>query len=270
MRDGSDRPERHPGLIVEQYRDERRLQSRFAVHESFSTAKINYLAWIFDHILKGGHHSILDLGAGPGYLWQHNLIRVPADWSLYLADASPGMLARAQNDLRELSKQTEFIQLEGKRLAFSTNTMDAALALHVLHLLSDLTAALREIRRVLEPGGKLYAGTNGELHMLELRQALKRFEVKTAYFPSTHGFSVQKGRAVLLELFDYVDCMRFKDALEITQVLPLLEYARSGIPEKQLSGQMRALDRLEQYWEEELQREGVIRIQKETALFIAW
>jgi ubiquinone/menaquinone biosynthesis C-methylase UbiE len=270
MRDGSAEPDQHPGLVAEQYRDERRLQSRYALHKSFSTAKINYLEWIFDQLFQGQHKSILDLGCGPGYLWQHNLGNVPEAWSLYLGDPSPGMLARAQNGLMELSKNIEFIRLEGQQLPFTAQAIEAVLALHVLHLLEDPQVVINEIKRVLVPGGKLYAGTNGHKHMLELHQALEISRVDAEYFQAAHAFSVQEGHEILREFFEQVECILFEDALEITQVSPLLAYAESGVPEGKLPGQRKSLERLEDYWELELRREGAIYIQKQTALFIAW
>jgi SAM-dependent methyltransferase len=269
MRAESPDSDQRPDLVVEQYRDDRRLQSRYAVHEKFSVAKRDYLTWIFDHLLQEHHRSIFDLGCGPGYLWQHNLHRIPKSWSLILGDPSRGMLAKAKNGLRNISRQTEFVQLEGERLPFSDNDLDAVSALHVLHLLQDLTATLVEVERVLRPGGRLYAATNGELHMHEFREALNRFGVETEYFRSNQSFTVQKGCEQLLELFDLVDVIHFEDGLEVTEVAPLLEYVKSGIPEEQLPAQQEALGRLEHYWEQELHREGAIHIQKETGLFIA-
>jgi SAM-dependent methyltransferase len=269
MREESPDSDQRRDLVVEQYRDDRRLQSRYAVHEQFSAAKRDYLTWIFDHLLKEHHSSIFDLGCGPGFLWKHNLQRIPASWSLILGDFSRGMLAKAENGLRAILRQTEFVQLEGERLPFSENDLDAVSALHVLHLIDDLTRTLVEVERVLRPGGRLYAATNGELHMLEFREALFRFGVETEYFRSNRVFTVQEGYEQLLELFDLVDVIHFEDALAVTEVAPLLEYAKSGIPEEQLPAQQEALNRLKHYWEQELRREGAIHIQKETGLFIA-
>lgn len=265
----------HPGRdsivdpVHEQYRDDRRLRSRYAVHQEFSTAKTDYLDWIFNHISQHTPSNVLDLGCGPGYLWQRNEARVPAGWSIILGDRSRGMLSTAGEKLQRLAGQIDYVMLDGDRLPFKEAGFDSALALHVLHHVEDLGMVLAEIKRVLTPDGTLFAVTNGERHMLQFRKALDRCGVQTSYFRSSEGFSLQAGEEQLQELFSRVECIHYKDALEVTRVGPLLDYARSGIPESQLERLRAPLARLERHWNLELQRGGAIRIEKETGLFIA-
>jgi SAM-dependent methyltransferase len=269
MRDERAGTNQKSGLIVEQYCDDRRLRSRYAVHKNFSTAEIDYLEWIFNHLAESQPSFILDLGSGPGYLWQHNLQHVPDSWSLTLADRSQGMLRKAVTSLMNLSGQVDYMRLEAERLPFSMNAFDAVLCLHVLHHLSNVRIVLNEVRKVLRPKGRLYATTNGEMHMLEFRAALEHCGVETEYFQSSQGFSLENGHDQLKELFDRVECIHFRDALEVFQVEPLLEYAKSGIPDFQIPEQREALQRLAKFWKKELEREGVIHIQKQAGLFIA-
>lgn len=49
---------------------------------------------------------------------------------------------------------------DATRLPFAANTFDAALAVHVFHLIPNYHDALREIARVLRPGGVLLQGWN--------------------------------------------------------------------------------------------------------------
>ena len=261
--------ENQPGLVIEQYRDDQRLWSRYALHDQFSTAEVDYLEWIFDHLVGYDPASIFDLGCGPGYIWQHNAERIPEKYLIRLGDRSAGMLARAVEQLGSLSANVDYVQLEAERLPFTINDFDTVLCLHVLHHLRDIHVVLEQVRRVLEPGGILLAATNGDLHMQEFREALKRFGVQTEYFKTGYDFSLQNGRSQLLELFDRVECIHFSDALRVTQVEPLMAYARSGIPERQEADQEAPLARLESYWQLELNREGAIHIQKQAGLFIA-
>lgn len=269
MQNKTAEPVRKSGLVLEQYCDDRRLRSRYAVHENFSTSEIDYFDWIFNHLAESKPRFILDVGCGPGYLWQHNLKHVPDGWSLILGDRSQGMLRKAAESLTSLSDQVNYVRLEAKRLPFSVNAFDAVLCLHVLHHLKDVHMVLNEVRKVLRPGGKLYAATNGEMHMLEFRAALERCGVETEYFQSSLGFGLENGHDQLGELFDRVECIHFKDALEVLQVEPLLDYAKSGIPDIRISDQQEALLRLAKLWEKELKLEGVIHIKKQAGLFIA-
>ncbi len=105
--------------------------------------------------------------------------------------------------------------------------------------------------------------------MFQFRDALHTCGVETAYFDDKYSFSLQTGGRQLQELFERVECIHFNDALHVTRVGPLLDYARSGIPSQELDHQREALKRLEGHWQSELEREGVIRIEKQAGLFIA-
>jgi SAM-dependent methyltransferase len=256
-------------LVSEQYRDDNRLRSRYLVHQLFSTAERDYLDWIFDHLLRAQPSSILDVGSGPGYLWQHNSGRVPADWSLTLGDRSPGMLSRAAAKLQQLKAPAAYVRLEAESMPFPDGSFDVLLGLHILHHLDDVPAVLDEMKRLLIKNGRLLTATNGERHMRQFRYALEQCNLETIYFSDTPGFSLQNGEAMLEELFDRVECIHFKDALHVTQVGPLLEYARSGISPEHFDEQREALERLERHWQELLEREGAIHIEKQAGLFIA-
>lgn len=271
MRESSAGPDRAPcpRLVNEQYSDDKRLRSRYLIHQRFSTAGREYLDWVFDHLLQCRPSRMFDLGCGTGYLWQRNAGRLPADWSLALGDRSPGMLAMAASRLQAVAAPIEYVQLDAGHLPFLHGRFDAVLCLHVLHHIQDVRAVLKEVKRVLENGATLLAATNGERHMHEVKQALLQFNLDTDYFNFHPGFNLQNGEMLLAELFERVDCVHFKDALHVTQVEPLLDYVRSGIPTRQIEHQRKAMNRLERHWQEELEREGVIRIEKQAGLFIA-
>jgi SAM-dependent methyltransferase len=188
---------------------------------------------------------------------------------LILGDRSEGMLLTAAENLPSIASQIEYVNLKAEQLPFRSGQIDTVLTLHVLHHLDDLNIVLTEIKRVLSPGGMLFAATNGNRHMLQFRDALELCGVNPEYFKSVMGFSLQEGELKLLELFDHVECTHFQDTLEVTRVSPLLNYARSGMPDEQLDEQVDALGRLEHHWKEELDRKGVIQIEKQTGLFLA-
>jgi ubiquinone/menaquinone biosynthesis C-methylase UbiE len=57
-------------------------------------------------------------------------------------------------------------------IPLADGSMDAVIANHMLYHVSDRRRALAEIHRLLRPGGRLYATTNGLGHMAELREPL--------------------------------------------------------------------------------------------------
>ncbi len=97
----------------------------------------------------------LDVGAGTGR------VTVPlarAGIPTLALDLSPGMCrflaARAQPEALPLT----VIQGDAQRLPLATASMDAVLTVHMLHLVPDPVVVLREMRRVLRPGGWLAIG----------------------------------------------------------------------------------------------------------------
>jgi ubiquinone/menaquinone biosynthesis C-methylase UbiE len=147
-------------LVARQYRDASRLDARIELHQRFSTNPYGLQAWIFDHLDLPDEAGILDVGCGPGRLWQENLCRLPERWNITLSDASPGMLAVAERSLGS-DRRFAFRVGDVQHLPFEDESFDAVVANHMLYHAQDRPKALAEISRVLRPSGPLYASTNG-------------------------------------------------------------------------------------------------------------
>ena len=92
-----------------------------------------------------------DLGCGTGILAD---ALAPHVAQVHAVDASPAMLAAARTRLAPLSNVTVHDgALEALPLADAT--LDVAVLLLVLHHVADPVQALREVHRVLRPGGRL-------------------------------------------------------------------------------------------------------------------
>ena len=96
---------------------------------------------------RAGHDAqLLEVGTGTGR------IAVPLSErgaKLFGCDLSFKMLARQ----RAKRPAARLAQADAIALPFSNAQFDGVLTIHVLHLVGDWRAALREIRRVLRPGG---------------------------------------------------------------------------------------------------------------------
>ena len=79
--------------------------------------------------------------------------------------------------------------MDAQDIPFEDDTFGCVVANHMLYHVPDLDKGLAEIRRVLKPGGKLYAATNGEAHMLEL----EAFVVEQFAKPLGTDFEVKRG-----------------------------------------------------------------------------
>jgi len=102
--------------------------------------------------------AVLDLGCGAGFDAFIAAQLVGLAGRVVGIDLSPEMLAAAEAGLREAKfTQVEFQAAPVEALPFSDASFDLALSNGVLNLIPDKAAALREIFRVLRPGGRLQA-----------------------------------------------------------------------------------------------------------------
>ncbi len=259
MRDARWTEPRH--LRDEQYRDSGNLGARMALHERFSTAKEGWPRWVFGQVGLTAGLRVLELGCGPGRLWIENADRLPAGLALTLADQSRGMVREAVSGLRvaapALTPQAS--QLDAQALPFRDACFDVIIANHMLYHVADLSGTLGEIRRVLRPGGRLYAATNGAGHMGELDRLLGGDGRSTAL-----TFNLDNGAALLGRFFLAVTLVPYEDRLLVTEAAPLLAYARSmyGAAEHDFAALEREVAR-------RIATDGVIRIAKESGLFRA-
>lgn len=257
-------------LQREQYKDDRCLRARIELHERFSVNPYNWQRWVFDQITLPATARVLELGAGPADLWAKNLDRIPAGWEITISDFSPGMVAQAEKRLSGGEHIFSFRQINVQDIPFADGTLDTVIANHMLYHVPDRAAALREIRRVLKPGGRLYAATNGKTHMTELRALTAAFAGDAGH-PWKQGdpitFNLENGGEELSGWFEHVSLRVYEDGLVVTEVEPLVAYIRSMLitydwPEERLQA-------LAAHAAEQIEANGAIHIQKSTGLFIA-
>jgi ubiquinone/menaquinone biosynthesis C-methylase UbiE len=97
---------------------------------------------------------VLDAGCGPGFYVAETLERVGPEGSVAGVDASAAMLAAAARRC-EGHGNVSFHEGDVTALPVPDADFDRALSVQVLEYVTDIPAALRELLRVLRPGGRL-------------------------------------------------------------------------------------------------------------------
>ena len=99
----------------------------------------------------GSADRVLDVACGTGALARAAADRTGADRQVTGFDRNEGMLAVA----RRIRPQIDWHQGDAAALPFADGSFDVVVSQFALMYFADRLAALREMRRVLEPGGRL-------------------------------------------------------------------------------------------------------------------
>ena len=259
-------------LLADQYANATSLTARIQLHERFSTNSYGWMPWLFDQLLQlnlPADCHILELGTGRGDLWRLNGGRIPAGWRITLSDFSPGMLEEERRNLRATPRAFAFERIDAQAIPHSDSAFDLVIANHMLYHVPDRPRALREIQRVLKPGGRLFASTASERNMRELGDLMRRFDPSLPYWAgrTMEIFSLENGEQQLRPFFAPIELRRYPDGLVITEAEPLVAYVCSMMTDAVPEGDRVAAFR--SFVQRELETHGEIRVSKDAGVFIA-
>jgi SAM-dependent methyltransferase len=105
-----------------------------------------------ERLLAGASGDVLEIGGGTGA----NLPYYgPAVGSLTITEPQPPMLRRLERNVRVRRPSARVLRAPAEDLPFDDHSFDVAVSTLVLCGVDDQPRALRELRRVLRPGGRL-------------------------------------------------------------------------------------------------------------------
>ncbi|MBQ8161538.1 MAG: class I SAM-dependent methyltransferase [Clostridia bacterium] len=246
-----------------QYATAEKLNQRISIHAKYSRNRQGFSAWIGTHYPVFPEMEVLELGCGTGAAWRGLSEIVEQASRIVLTDFSEGMLEKARDTLDGIMK-IEFAVADIQDIPYADISFDLVIANMMLYHVPDIRKALREVRRVLRPGGTFVCATYGENGIMEYLAGL--FRDHGVREEANHTFTLQNGRTQLERVFESVHRFDYDDALEVTDVSDLADYIYS------LTGMssLRALPR-ETVLEvlKRAQVDGVLHVPKEYGLFLA-
>lgn len=160
-----------PELVRTEYEDETRLAARQAAHESGEGPDARQV--LFAAVAKTRPGRVLEVGCGQGELARR--IATELGVEVVAIDQSPRMVELAQK--RGVDARVGDVQA----LDFPDESFDCVVAAWMLFHVPDLDRGLAESARVLRPGGRLVAATNGPDHLQELHDILGTEPVGSAF-----------------------------------------------------------------------------------------
>jgi SAM-dependent methyltransferase len=254
-------------LRSRQYATGTNLQARIGFHDRFSTNPVPWHRWVFEQFQAAPVARVLEVGCGLGRLWADNLERLPGGWQVTLTDLSPGMLEESRAVFERAGRRVAAQVADIAHLPFGEGSFDLVIANHMLYHVRERAAAIAELRRVLRPGGTLYAATNGATHLQEIGDLIARHQPDAPAYPHGSGaFGMENGAEQLRAQFAQVEVVAYPDRAVVDDPEAVVAFIASsadayGVGDETLSGIRAEVT-------ERIARQGTLTVTKATGLFV--
>ena len=217
-----------PRLVRDEYADERGLSTRIALYGRAKRGGDARDA-VFAAVAEANPQRVLEVGCGQGELAERIQCELGAD--VAAIDSSPRMveLTRRRGIDAELA--------DAVALPFADGLFDCAVAAWVLYHVRDLDRVVAELHRVLRPGGRLVAATNGIRHLEEMWRlvGLDKPSAKTTF----HGGN---GSEILGRMFPSVETRKVEGHVVFGDRAAVVDYINASIIYKHLAERVPALN----------------------------
>jgi SAM-dependent methyltransferase len=112
----------------------------------------NFLGAIRDEMLAGARGRVIEIGSGTGVNLEHYPRSID---ELVCTEPEEPMARRLRRKAQESDLNVSVVHAPAEALPFDDDSFDTAVATLVLCTVTDPAASLREVGRVLRPGGRL-------------------------------------------------------------------------------------------------------------------
>ena len=223
-----------------QYRTDANLAARQSIY-AYQHPRVDLAARVLDLAAPALSGTIVDVGCGNG-MYLAELARRGFAGRVLGVDLSLGMLAVARQRLSGTGKAADggvqedstepgapavaLANAEATALPLRDGVAGLALAAHMLYHVPDPAEALRELRRVTRPGGRVVIVLNGAGHLRQLRAvvaAARGDDVKAM----GERVTLDDGESLARSVFPSVTRHDFVAELRVPDAGPIADYVRS-------------------------------------------
>lgn len=211
-------------LRGDQYKTDANLSARQSIY-AFRHPPADIAATVLDLVAPGPSDTVVDVGCGNG-IYLAELARRGLGARVLGLDLSYGMLTAARDRLPAASRRPQLAGADAVVLPVRDAVADMTLSMHMLYHVPEPARALRELRRVTRPGGRVVIGLNGDRHLKQLRAVLAAVGGED---PRSMGeaLSLDDGHAMAGALFPSVTRHDIVGELRVPAAGPIADYVRS-------------------------------------------
>ncbi|WP_432146716.1 class I SAM-dependent methyltransferase [Streptomyces sp. bgisy084] len=168
--------------------------------------------------------TVVDVGCGNGKFIER-LRRERPELRLLGLDVSLGILAGVPRPVAVA---------DAVQLPLASNSVEGALALHMLYHVGDIPTAVRELARVVKPGGVMIASTNSTRDKAELDHLWERsagdvlgVDKGPARISLSARFSLEQASGLLGAAFDKVEKIELPGTIAVRSPEPVVAHMNS-------------------------------------------
>jgi len=206
------------------------LLARINIHEKYGTRNID--DWMIETIPLKEEMHILDVGCGAGKQCFSYFDTLHGNARIVGGDVSEELLDKAKEENKKRGTDIVFTELNfNKPFAFEDNSFDLASCSFAIYYAEDIPFTIKEMHRVLKPGGYLFTTGPMPQNKQVFYDVIKEATHKTIPpMPGSSRYSTEIFGTVK-NLFSHTDLIIFENPLTFDEAEPFLIYTRASLSE---------------------------------------
>lgn len=206
------------------------LATRIDIHNKFGSRDID--RWMLDILPLQKGSAILDVGCGAGKQCFSFYNALGGDCEIIGGDVSTDLLDQARLENQRLGARVTFTDVDfNRRFPFDDNRFDLASCCFAIYYAEDIPFTIREMHRVLKPGGRIF--TTGPMPenkriFYDVIKAATGKSIPPMPGSSRYGSEIL---STIQALFSSTEVQIFENPLTFHEVGPFIDYTRASLSE---------------------------------------
>lgn len=206
------------------------LLSRINIHDAYGAKDIDQ--WMLDTLDLSEGLTILDAACGSGKQCASFYTTLHGNCKITGGDVSDELLEKARQLSAEKDQDIDYVSLNfDQPFKFEDNTFDLVSCCFAIYYSEDIPFTIREMHRVLKPGGRLFTTGPMPENKLEFYEIIQ--EATNKPIPKMPGSSRYASEILdaIKDSFPQVKVHVFENPLTFRTAEPFLEYTRASLSE---------------------------------------